>query len=121
MRPSILILEPRPEVAAALEDVINSAHYVAIVAPYLDSLSDLEVPPAAIVVRITFEGASEPAHAALARIQERPPVVALASDAEEIAEATRLGCEVVLHAPHEVGRLCEELRRVVAAHPERMI
>jgi hypothetical protein len=113
MRPSILILEPRPDVAAALEDVVNSANYVAIVAPHLERISDLEVPPAAIIVRISFEGTSEPPHAALGRLRDRPPVVAIAWEDEEVAEATRLGCEVVLKAPREVSRLCEVLGRLV--------
>jgi hypothetical protein len=113
MRPSILILEPRPDVAAALEDVVNSANYVAIVAPHLERISDLEVPPAAIIVRISFEGASEPPHAALERLRDRPPVVAIVWEDEEIAEATRLGCEVVLKAPREVSKLCEALGRIV--------
>jgi hypothetical protein len=113
MRPSILILETRRDIAIALEGVVNSANYVAIVAPHLERLSDLAVPPAAIIVRISFESTSEPAHAALARLIDRPPVVAIAWAEDEVAEARRLGCEVVLRAPQEVSQLCEALGRVV--------
>ena len=113
MRPSILILEPRPDVAAALEDVVNSANYVAIVAPHLERLADLEVPPAAIIVRVSFEGTSEPPHVALGRLRDRPPVVAIVWEEEEVAEATRLGCEVVLKAPRDVSKLCEALGRII--------
>jgi hypothetical protein len=113
MRPSILILEPRRDIANALEGVVNSANYVAVVAPHLERLSDLAVAPAAIIVRISFDSTSEPAHAVLARLTDRPPVVAIAWADDEVAEATRLGCDVVLRAPGEVGQLCEALGRVV--------
>jgi hypothetical protein len=116
MRPSVLIIEPRREVAAALEDVVNSANYVAVVRPHLERLADLVVPPAAIIVRVVFEGGSEPAHAAIARLpHNHPPVVAIACADAEVAEAQRLKCDVVLHAPGDVGRLCEALGRVVHA------
>jgi hypothetical protein len=113
MPPSILILEPRRDVASALEGVVNSANYVAIVAPHLERLSDLPVPPAAIIVRISFESVSEPPHVALGRLRDRPPVVAIAWADEEIAEATRLKCDVVLRAPADVSRLCQVLERLV--------
>jgi hypothetical protein len=113
MCPSILILEPRHDVATALEGVVNSADYVAVVAPHLERLSDLEVPPAAIIVRVSFESSSEPPHASLGRLANRPPVIAIAWADEEFAEARRLDCEVILHAPHDVARLCEAPGRVV--------
>jgi hypothetical protein len=116
MRPSVLIIEPRREIANALEDVVNSANYVAVVLPHLEQLSDLGVTPAAIIVRVAFDTTSEPAHAAIARLPaHRPPVVAIAWAPDEIAEAERLKCDVVLHAPGEVGRLCEALSRLVHA------
>ena len=46
----------RHEVASALEGVITSANYSAIVIPHLECLADLDEAPAAIVVRIAFEG-----------------------------------------------------------------
>ena len=54
MRPIVLIIETRPEVAAALEEVVTSARYAPIVRPHIEHLSDLEVAPAAIIVRIAF-------------------------------------------------------------------
>lgn len=114
MRPIILIIEPRPEVAEALEEVVTSARYAAVVRPHLESLADLDVRPAAIIVRIAFEGVGEPAHAAIARLSaDRPPVIAIAWEQTEIAEAARLQCDIVLHAPDEVGRLCDALSAVV--------
>jgi hypothetical protein len=113
MRLPILIIEPRQEIAAALEDVINSANFTAIVRPYVDRLGDLGITPAAIVVRITFEGVSEPSHAVLARMApHRPPVVAIAWTDEAVEEARRLNCEVVLRAA-DVRGLCDALTRVV--------
>ena len=113
MRSLILIVEPRSEVAQALEEVLTSAKYDTVVRPYLDRLSDLDVTPSAVIVRIAFEGVGEPPHAALARIPDRPPVVAIAWEDGEVAEAVRLKFEVVLRAPQDVGRLCEVLTQLV--------
>ena len=113
MRPVILIVEPRSEVAQALEEVLTSAKYDTVVRPYLDRLTDLDAAPSAIIVRIAFEGVGEPPHAALARIPDRPPVVAIAWEDREVAEAVRLHCEVVLRAPQDVGRLCDVLRQLL--------
>ena len=115
MDPVILILERRPEVAAALQDVITSANYHAHVIPHLERLADLGMAPAAIVVRIAFEG-SDPAHAALERLPpNRPPIIAIAWADDEVAEANRLNCDVVLRGAREVGRLFDALTRVVQA------
>ena len=112
----ILIIEPRREVADAIEEVITSAHYQAMVVPHLEQLGDLGVTPAAIIVRIAFEGVSEPAHAAIARLPpNRPPIVAIAWEEHEVAEAMRLNCDVVLRGARDVGHLCEALSRVVQA------
>jgi hypothetical protein len=116
MRPPILIIEPRREIADALEEVINSANYIAVVRPHLEQLSDLGLVPAAIILRITFEGLSDPPHTAIARMPlDRPPIVAIAWEDAEIREAERLKCDVVLRAPDDVGRLCDALSRVVEA------
>ncbi len=115
MRPVILIIEPRREVASALEEVITSANYTAIVIPHLERLADLGETPAAIIVRIAFEGLV-PAHAAIEKLPaNRPPVLAIAWDDEEAAEAERLKCDVVLRAHGGVSHLCEALKRVVEA------
>jgi hypothetical protein len=116
MRPLILIIETRPEVAEALEDVVTSAGYQAMVRPHIDCLSDLDVTPDAIIVRIAFEGVGEPQHAGIGRRPKRPPVVAIAWEDQEVAESVRLGCEVVLRAPDEVGRLCDALSTVTSRH-----
>lgn len=116
MRPVILIIEPRPEVAEALADVVISANYCAMVRPYIDRLGDIGVTPSAIIVRIAFEGVGEPVHAAIGRLPvDRPPVVAIVWEEKEIAEAARLKCEVVLRAPDDVGRLCDALTTLVNA------
>lgn len=116
MRPAVLIIEPRHEVAAALEGVVNSANYVAMVRPYLDEPGELGAATAAIIVRIAFDTVSEPAHAVIARLPAgRPPVIAIASEEREVAEAHRLKCDVVLRAPRDVGRLCEVLGQIVQA------
>jgi len=113
MRPTILVIEPRHEVAVALEDVLESANYGVMVKPHIERLDDLAIEPAAIIVRVAFEG-SVPAHRAIERLQQpRPPVVAIACDDEEVAEAERMKCDAVVRAPKDVGQLCEVLRRVL--------
>jgi hypothetical protein len=115
MRPVILIIEPRPEVAEALADVVVSANFTAIVRPYVECLADLAITPSAIIVRIAFEGMGEPAHAAIARLlPNRPPVVAIVWEEKEVEEAQRLKCDVVLRAPDDVGRLCDALTTIVS-------
>lgn len=116
MPPNILIIEPRREVADALADVVTSANYGAIVRPHVERLADLGFTPAAIIVRIAFEGISEPPHAALERlVPNRPPVVAIVWEDVEVAEAERLKCDVVLRAPDGVSRLCDALTKLVHA------
>jgi hypothetical protein len=113
MRPVVLIIETRSEVAVALEEVVTSARYAPLVRAHIERLSDLDVIPAAIIVRIAFEGVGEPQHAVIGRLTHRPPVVAIAWEDGDVAEAMRLKCEVILRAPDEVGRLCEALMSVI--------
>jgi hypothetical protein len=114
MPSTVLIIEARSEVAAALEAVLAAVNLAAVVVPHLEKLSDVEIAPAAILVRIAFEGVSEPPHAAIGRLPPtRPPVVAIAWEEDELEEARKLKCDVILHAPHDIPRLCETLTRVV--------
>ena len=105
---NILIIEPHRDIATAFEKVIASAEYTAIVRPHVDSLSDLDVTPATILLRI--------GHADVSRLPpDRPPIVAIASSDEDVAEAGRLRCEVVLRAPSEIKHLYEALRSLAFA------
>lgn len=116
MPPNILIIESRREVAEALTDVLTSANYGVVVKSHVEQLADLGFTPAAIVVRIAFEGITEPPHAALERLMpNRPPVLAIASEDGEVAEAERLKCDIVLRAPNGVSRLCDALTKLVQA------
>jgi hypothetical protein len=113
MRPVILIVETRPDVAEALQEVVTSARYSAMVRPHVDCLADLGVTPAAIIVRIAFEGVGEPQHVSVARLRQRPPVIAIAWEDAGVAEAVRMRCDVVLKAPDDVGRLFDALTAVI--------
>jgi hypothetical protein len=114
MQSTVLIIEARSEVAAALEAVLAAANLAAVVVAHLEKLSDIEIAPAAILVRIAFESVSDPPHAAIARLPpDRPPVVAIAWEDDEFAEAEKLKCDVILRAPQDIPRLCETLTRVV--------
>lgn len=113
MPPVVLIIESRKEVAAALEAAIELSNLTPIVVPHLERLSDVSHAIAAIVVRVAFESVGEPTHAAIARLPHRhPPVVAIAWEEDELAEARRLKCDVVLHAPHDITRLRETLTKL---------
>jgi hypothetical protein len=104
----VLIIEPYADLASAFEEVIASASYAPIVRRYVDSLTDLAVTPATIVVRI--------GHGDVSRLPpERPPIVAIASSDSDVEEAERLHCEVVLRAPAEIKRLCEAVRSLAGA------
>jgi hypothetical protein len=114
MPPIVLIIEARKEVADALESAIALANVTPVVVPHVERLGDVPYTPAAIVVRIAFESLSEPPHAAIARLgRERPPVVAIVREENELAEAQRLQCEVVLRAPEDIPRLCEAVMKVI--------
>lgn len=116
MLPAILIVESRREVADALQDVVMSANYLPVVRPRMQRLGDLGFTPAAIIVRVAFEGMSEPPHAAIADLPAgHPPVIAIAWGDTEVAEARRIGCTVVLRAPDDVSRLLDTLTRIVRA------
>jgi hypothetical protein len=116
MSPVVLIIEARKEVAEALESAIAMANMTPVVVPYVEQLGDVPYSPAAIVVRIAFEGVSEPPHAAIGRLgRERPPVVAIVREDKEVDEARRLRCDVVLRAPEDIPRLCEVVLNVIRA------
>jgi len=112
--PVVLIIESRKEVADALESAIALANVTPVVVPFVERLGDVPYTPAVIVVRIAFESVSEPPHAAIARLgRERPPVVAIVREENELAEAQRLQCDVVLRAPEDIPRLCEAVMKVI--------
>ena len=114
MPPVVLIIERRTEVALALESAIAMSNLSPIVVQHLERLGDVPYAVAAIVVRFAFEGVGEPAHVAVEHLpSNRPPIVAIATTLEEIAEARRMKCDVVLQAPQEINRLCETLTKIV--------
>ena len=112
MQATILILETRREVAEALQSVLSSANFDTIVRPHVEHLADLHIRPAAIIVRVTFEG-SVPTHQAVSRLPpDRPPVIAIVRDDDERREAQRLKCDVILRAPDDLSRLQDILEKV---------
>jgi hypothetical protein len=104
----VLILEPHDEIASALARVVASASFVPMVRRHVDLLDDLDKAPGAIVLRIGQADISGlPPH--------RPPVVAIASTDEDVVEAARLRCEIVLRSPGDIKHLCEALRSLAHA------
>lgn len=106
MPPPILIIEPHPELAAAFAAVVTSASYTPLVRPHVQSLSDLGVQPAAIVIRIGHGSVPVPG-------PDRPPIVAIATTDADVAEAERLGCNVTLRGAEEICKLVPALERLV--------
>jgi hypothetical protein len=110
----VLIVERHPEVADALEQIVASADCAVIVRGCVDGLDAVSPTPAAIVVRIAFEGSGEPAHAGLARLPAgHPPIIAIVRADAEASEAARLKCDVVLRAPYDLGKLRDVLNQLV--------
>lgn len=106
MPPSILIIEPHRELATAFAEVVASANYTPLVRPHVQSLADLGVQPATIVIRI--------GHGVLPLLgTDRPPIVAIAATEADAAEAERLGCDVILHGAVEICKLLSALERLV--------
>jgi len=101
----VLIIEPHDELAAAFEQVVACADFSPIVRRHVASLADVGPTPSSIVVRIGYGDIS-------GLPPDRPPVVAIASSDEAVAEAERLRCEVVLRGPSEIRRLCQALREL---------
>ena len=113
MPPAILIIESHREVAEALHDVVASVNYAAIVRSHVQELDEISPAPAAIIIRVAFEGTSEPTHAVVSRLPpDRPPIIAIVRADEEATEAERLNCDVVLRAPRDLGRLCDVLTKL---------
>jgi hypothetical protein len=120
MPPTVAIIEPEREVAIALSEVVELARCTAVTIADIDELKELATPPAAIVVRVaTGLPRAGAAHLSLERLPEgdRPTVVALARTDADVAEATRLGCDVVLREPRQVRALYEAIANLRQGNP----
>jgi hypothetical protein len=95
MAPTVAIIEPHREFASALEEVVALARCAPVTMAEFDELTDLALPPAAIVVRFSTKLPFTSLHDGLSRLPSagRPTVLALASTDADVAEAERLGCE----------------------------
>jgi len=113
--PTVVIVEPYKDFAAALQEVVALAHCKPVTIGNVAGLSELSKPPAAIVVRVATNLPFESPHAGLDDMHpdKRPLVVALTSSDADVAEANRLGCEVVLREPQQVRGLYDALTHVV--------
>jgi len=109
--PMVAILEPERERATALQEVVSLARCSPIAVLDLDELTGLSDPPAAIIVRVATSRPLGSPHAELQRLPAsgRPKVLALVSSDADVAEAQRLGCDVVLREPHQVRALYDAL------------
>lgn len=113
--PLVVVAEPHHDMADALQDVVTLAGCVPLMVSGCESVPELNSAPAAIVVRIATEMPTSP-HLGLERfsLTGRPVIVALASSDRDVAEAERLGCEVIARAPHQVQALYEALTQLAS-------
>lgn len=112
--PTVVIVEPYKDFAAALQEVVSLARCQPVTVANIAGLSELPKLPAAIVVRVATNLPFESPHAGLGDMprDQRPVVLALTSSDADVAEATRLGCEVVLREPQQVRGLYDALTSV---------
>ena len=109
--PTVVIVESHVWLADVLHDVVILAGGVPLTVGDVESVRELRARPAAMVVRIVTETPVISAHVSLAQFAgaDRPFIVALTSTDADVAEAERLQCEVIAHAPHQVRGLYDAL------------
>jgi hypothetical protein len=117
MPPTVLIIEPYRDLATAIEEVVTMAHCTPVTVSSGQGMADLSDTPAAIVVRVTTNVAFDSPHESLRQIprEHRPRVVALAVTDEDVLEAERLQCDVVLRTPRQMQGLYDTLMHLPEA------
>jgi hypothetical protein len=116
--PTVVIVEPYRDIATALEEIVSLARCIPLtVGAVEEPAALLQERPAAIIVRVATDLSFRSPHAGLTRWPPsmRPMVVALASTDADVAEAERLGCDVILREPKQVQQLYETLAHVAAS------
>lgn len=115
MAPTVAIIEPHREFASALQEVVVLARCAPRCVTTFDELTDAAA-PMAVVVRLSAKLPSSLLQEGLSRLPSthRPTVLALASTDADVAEATRLGCDVVLREPRQIRGLYDALARIAA-------
>jgi hypothetical protein len=116
MTPTVAIIERRHEFAVALQEVVALAQCTAVTLDDFDELAQLSSPPAAVVLRMATNRYFGRPHMILKTLMAagRPKVFALAWSDEDVAEAERLGCDIVLREPRQIRALYDALVRFVA-------
>lgn len=111
MTPTIAIIERRQEFAVALQEVVALARCTAVTLDDFEELTQLPSPPVAIVLRMAANRSLGRARLLLETLTAagRPKVFALAWTDADVAEAERLGCDVVLREPRQVRALYDAL------------
>src|SRR5687768_8668967 len=117
--PIVAIFEPERERATALQEVVSLARCTPITVFVAEELTGFPAPPAAIIVRVAMNRPLGSPHTELERLpfSSRPKVLALASSEADVAEAQRLGCDVVLREPHQVRALYDALTDIAGGPP----
>ena len=110
--PVVAVIEPDRDLAVSLVEVVMLARCRPLTLTDIDELKQLASPPAAVVIRIAGNlNCAEVPRAGLKNLAGSltTRVVALTSNDEDVAEATRLGSDVVLRQPRQVQALYDSL------------
>jgi hypothetical protein len=111
-QPLVAVIDPDRDLGVALREVVTLARCQPLSMSDVDELNQCVSPPAAIIIRLTKTAPrTDPIRAALraAARSDSTKVLALASDDEDVAEAHRLGADVVLREPHQIRGLYDVL------------
>jgi hypothetical protein len=120
--PVVVVIERDRDLAVVLLEVVMLARCRPLTLRDIDELKQLASPPAAVVIRIAgnLSCAGVP-RAGLKNLAGSltTQVLALTSNDEDVAEATRLGSDVVLRQPRQVQALYDSLTNLAGSRRGR--
>jgi hypothetical protein len=120
--PVVVVIERDRDLAVVLLEVVMLARCRPLTLRDIDELKQLASPPAAVVIRIAgnLSCAAVP-RAGLKNLAGSltTQVLALTSNDEDVAEATRLGSDVVLRQPRQVQALYDSLTNLAGSRRGR--
>jgi hypothetical protein len=109
--PTVLIVEPYPNLATPVQEVCALANCEPVTVTGCDAFDRLPRTPVAIVLRVTTNQVFQSPHHDLEKIprEGRPPIVALVGSDQDVVEAERLGCDLLLRTPGQMQALYDAL------------
>jgi hypothetical protein len=111
--PVVVVIERDRDLAVVLLEVVMLARCRPLTLRDIDELKQLASPPAAVVIGVPRAGLKNLAGSLTTQ------VLALTSNDEDVAEATRLGSDVVLRQPRQVQALYDSLTNLAGSRRGR--